>query len=487
MKKLTLLFLAITLLAFTVGDSKSEYNLPRKAFSVFLSDIDIDNDIDIIVGHKTAWQDTNKTISILLNPQNGYFEIADTSKIFCGYQENIFTAKINQDNFPDIVAFFSDFSAGDPERFIRIFYNDNGSFTQYSDFSLNSSSTFTNINYGDVDGNGFDDIVVIINNDFLWGIIYNDGTGNFSAPEYYNLSFPPLDITCADFNDDGRADVVVAGGVIEVYFSTETGFEQQLLGNTLPWSSSYSLLTSDFDNDNDDDVILSATSNSNHSNVYLFENLGNNQFYEHPYFEFTPFCSYSQIADFNNDSLPDMVFIASDNSGLYIYQNKGDFQLEFDQFIFIENYGSYLNRVACEDLDGNKFNDIVTIRSWGGILPSNLNIKFNDGVGNFLDNPITKINSQKSKITNPIICYPNPFNIKTTIEININKNDFTNIEIYDIQGKLIRTFINKTLKPGVYKYIWNGKDEKGKEVTTGLYLVRLKAGRKIFTQRVVYL
>ena len=182
-----------------------------------------------------------------------------------------------------------------------------------------------------------------------------------------------MDITCADFNDDGRADVVVAGGVIEVYYSTETGFEQQLLGNTIPWSSSYSLLTSDFDNDNDMDVILSAMSNSNHSNVYMFENLGNNQFFEHPYFEFTPFCSYSQITDFNNDSLPDMVFVDHNDEGLHIYNNNGDFQLEFNQFIQTDE-GAFLQELTCADFDNNNYNDIALVKGYYGIEPSVLEI-----------------------------------------------------------------------------------------------------------------
>ena len=50
MKKLTLLFLAITLLAFTVGDSKSEYLVPSGSVSVFSADLDLDNYNDIVVG-----------------------------------------------------------------------------------------------------------------------------------------------------------------------------------------------------------------------------------------------------------------------------------------------------------------------------------------------------------------------------------------------------------------------------------------------------
>ena len=56
MKKLTLLFLAITLLAFTVGDSKSDYHVPRNPESIFSCDIDLDGDIDIQTGHKYSLQ-----------------------------------------------------------------------------------------------------------------------------------------------------------------------------------------------------------------------------------------------------------------------------------------------------------------------------------------------------------------------------------------------------------------------------------------------
>ena len=50
MKKLTLLFLAITLLTFTVGDSKSEYLVPSGSVSVFSADLNLDNNIDIVIG-----------------------------------------------------------------------------------------------------------------------------------------------------------------------------------------------------------------------------------------------------------------------------------------------------------------------------------------------------------------------------------------------------------------------------------------------------
>lgn len=462
MKKLTLLFLAITLLAFTVGDSKSDYHVPRNPGSIISCDIDIDGDKDIIIGHNYSFQTEWGGISFLENYSNGYFTLSDSLYTY-GSQNIIYSANILGDEISEILGRYHD----GQQTNVAIIEINNGNY-DISYYPMCENLTYFNI--GDISGNNSIDFAFISNNDYLWGIIYNDGTGNFSTPEYFDLSYPPLDITCADFNNDGRADVVVAGGVIEVYFSTEAGFQQQLLGNTLPWSSSYSLLSSDFDNDNDNDVILSTTSNSNHSNVYMFENLGNNQFFEHDYFEFTPFCSYSQIADFNNDSLPDIVFIASDYSGLYIYKNKGNYQLEYDQFISIDNMSPH--GLNCNDFDNNGYNDIAA--SYGIGFPNHyLKVLFNDGNGNFLENPITSIN--KSKIDNfELTYYPNPFKTELNINYKIKESSFVGNSVFNLSGELIRVLTNKQQKGGYHLIKWDGLDNGGKTCKPGPYLLTFK-------------
>ncbi|MCD4664656.1 MAG: hypothetical protein K8R68_05240, partial [Bacteroidales bacterium] len=94
MKKLLLIFIAVLFLNNTTKDTKSNYNVPSSIRSACAVDYDLDGDNDIIVGHTTAWQHTNPTLSILNNTGNGYFELVDTSLTFCGYQKNIFTINI---------------------------------------------------------------------------------------------------------------------------------------------------------------------------------------------------------------------------------------------------------------------------------------------------------------------------------------------------------------------------------------------------------
>jgi len=56
MQKLVLILFALLLLAFTVGDSKSTYHVPKNPETIFSCDIDLDGDIDIQTGHNYSSQ-----------------------------------------------------------------------------------------------------------------------------------------------------------------------------------------------------------------------------------------------------------------------------------------------------------------------------------------------------------------------------------------------------------------------------------------------
>jgi hypothetical protein len=478
MKKIFLLSISMLLFAFKIEYTKSEYLLPPAPQSVFCYDIDLDGDLDIITGHSSPmWGGCN----ILFNDSNGNFSNNDSIYFDPGFPE----AKpgfFDNNNFPDI--FSLTVSQNPYTIYITIIYNyAQTQFDSIKSFTIYNQGPVPFITSGDVNGDGFSDLLFAHNNDFLWGVIYNDGTGNFSVPEYFGLTFPPMDIACADLNDDGRDDVIIASSYTQIFYSDTAGFIEQTLGYT--WTTGCKVLVCDFDNDNMKDILIVGGVECPHTRIYMFKNLENNQFQQMPDFEFDQLTQYALSSDFNNDSLPDIVFSAHDNSGLYIYKNAGDFELEYNQFIPMDNFGVILKRVCCGDLDGNGFNDIVTIRSGGINLPSNLNIKFNDGQGNFVNDPITGNQISNSKFQNPIRCYPNPFSDETRISTGTDENEIENLEIYNLEGKQIKEFLENTSNTGVHEFLWDGKDNNGKEVKSGLYFIHLKSGGKVYTQKVM--
>ena len=72
--------------------------------------------------------------------------------------------------------------------------------------------------------------------------------------------------------------------------------------------------------------------------------------------------------------------------------------------------------------------------------------------------------------------YPNPFNSSTTIRYRIEEPGRVRLEIFDVQGKKVKTLADGHAGLGVYQVEWDGADASGKPVATGVYLVRLQKG-----------
>ncbi len=70
--------------------------------------------------------------------------------------------------------------------------------------------------------------------------------------------------------------------------------------------------------------------------------------------------------------------------------------------------------------------------------------------------------------------YPNPFNGQTSIEFLLNKNNHVSVEIYNTNGQLVKTLMNKSVQAGAHRVVWDGRDNQNLDVVSGLYLAVLK-------------
>jgi hypothetical protein len=80
---------------------------------------------------------------------------------------------------------------------------------------------------------------------------------------------------------------------------------------------------------------------------------------------------------------------------------------------------------------------------------------------------------------------PNPFNSTTFFQYTLPKNDFLQIDIYDITGHLVRTLVKGERSAGTYTVSWNGKDTRGKSVCSGIYFYSLKVGNLRSTKKML--
>jgi flagellar hook assembly protein FlgD len=72
--------------------------------------------------------------------------------------------------------------------------------------------------------------------------------------------------------------------------------------------------------------------------------------------------------------------------------------------------------------------------------------------------------------------YPNPFNPSTKIEFTLSKSGFVTLQIYDILGRKVRTLVSEHLSSGYKSVIWDGKNDDGKDIASGVYFYQLRVG-----------
>jgi len=70
---------------------------------------------------------------------------------------------------------------------------------------------------------------------------------------------------------------------------------------------------------------------------------------------------------------------------------------------------------------------------------------------------------------------PNPFNPVTTVSYGSPTESDVRLAVYNVAGRLVRTLVNGDVGPGYHTVVWDGRDENGVEVGSGVYFVRMQA------------
>jgi hypothetical protein len=84
--------------------------------------------------------------------------------------------------------------------------------------------------------------------------------------------------------------------------------------------------------------------------------------------------------------------------------------------------------------------------------------------------------------------FPNPFNMSTIISYSIAETKFshTKLTIYEITGREVKTFLNQIQEAGEYSVIWDGTDNYGKEVGSGIFIYKLTFGYYQLIKKLIF-
>ncbi|HSG27911.1 MAG TPA: FlgD immunoglobulin-like domain containing protein, partial [Candidatus Krumholzibacterium sp.] len=82
---------------------------------------------------------------------------------------------------------------------------------------------------------------------------------------------------------------------------------------------------------------------------------------------------------------------------------------------------------------------------------------------------------------------PNPFNPSTEISYFLPQAESVSLDIFDVAGRRIKTLANGIMREGDHRVEWDGRDNNGSRVASGVYFYRLRAGKDTLTRKMVLL
>ena len=173
----------------------------------------------------------------------------------------------------------------------------------------------------------------------------------------------------------------------------------------------------------------------------------------------------------------ELAFKNHKNDKISILKNNGN-----GTFQTAVNYGAGDSPVSvfCADLDGDSDLDIAAANDNGG------------NVSILLNQTVTDVEEDEGIVQRPdgyslSQNHPNPFNQSTKIEFSLWSSGLVTVSIYDIMGRKVKTLASEHLSSG-YKYVlWDGKNDSGKDVASGVYFYQMKVGDFTETKRLVLL
>ncbi len=81
--------------------------------------------------------------------------------------------------------------------------------------------------------------------------------------------------------------------------------------------------------------------------------------------------------------------------------------------------------------------------------------------------------------------FPNPFNPSTTIGVQLNHRQRVRLDIFNLRGQKIRTLWVGELDAGTHSFVWDGRDDAGRQVSSGMYVYQLRTSRQSISRKMI--
>lgn len=393
------------------------------------ADYDNDGDSDLFVA-----QDANKKNFLYTNNGDGTFTKITEGDIVNDLRDSRSASWGDYDNDGDLDLFLAEQNFPNSQN-NSLYQNDgDGTFTKISEGSIVTDGGASNgSSWGDFDNDGDLDLFV----------------ANFGANFLYAG------------NGDGTFTRIATGEIV-------SGGLPGSVGGGVSVGSSWS----DFDNDGDLDLFVGNVGGIN----FLFSNHGNSN-------------SWINIKCVGNASntaaIGTRVEIKATINGVSVRQTR--------EISGQTGNGSQNSLRVHFGLGDAVIIDSLSFKWPSGNVDSYANVSANDFYEAVettgLNQIVTSVNDALANLPEQFELsqnYPNPFNPSTTIQYNLPENSAVTLKIFNILGHEIRTLAKQTQTKGSHAIVWDGRNDNGSRVSSGVYMFRIEAGSFIQTKKMIF-
>ncbi|HEX5133512.1 MAG TPA: FG-GAP-like repeat-containing protein [Candidatus Krumholzibacteria bacterium] len=339
---------------------------------------------------------------------------------------------------------------------------------------LTAASSVRGVGVLDLNGDGWDDIVTANRFGDNVAILLNNGDGTFAAPVFREAGGTgEYAIGVADANNDGQLDVFVGcfGTPYPVIPMLSDGngdlvAQPAVGGGGQPWQ----LVVGDFNGDHNVDVTLC---NTNQTRLAIMYGNGLGGLAAPVYKATGSFPLAIDTGDMDGDG--DLEIVTSNySSGTWtIWQNAGGGNFNTSKTLVASSAGSCAvlhDRDNDGDLD---LSGLDEVDDWLYIYDNQL--------------PPTGVRTAPLRVVQRLENSPNPFNPSTVVRFDLTRPASVVLSIFDASGAFVATLAAGNFPAGANDVRWDGMDDHGNRVGSGVYFCRLSAGGENLTRKLVLL
>jgi len=452
-------------------------------YPMTIGDFNNNGQLDLAGSYKVPQQLTLADVAIAELQDDSIFSI---KKIYTDSVTKSFgSTDVDNDNLQELNLsrrqHIDNYESSHPDSFPNVF---NFSHRMWEISNAVGSETFT-----DLDNDNITDVLYVGDNSLEpYGqkvfVAEYDFTFNQFVKKFSHRPQPDWRVSgfsVGDFDNDGFKEFFTGSVYGDVYGFENSGNDsyQEVFYDTVSTPNAYLAgTTNDIDGNGKIEFFLGGSAFYNGvpaSRIYWWEAAGNNNYHKMRsiFLLGTDVLGTTElfIHDVNHDGVDDLVFSFSFSVVILLWNSSSE-QFDVHYLDWWENYDQTIQSVNMADVFSrgrlDLFVNVVDVVTVPRIRSYYYQANLVTGI-----DPVTQIMRDFTLLQN----YPNPFNGFTRLRFQLPQYSRISLTIFDITGKEVKTLIrNREYPPGEHEIAWNGANQAGKEVSSGIYLYELRMG-----------